>query len=207
MLGTMRLPRLPRFKTVEAARESLGRIAEKAKVPRYLNKVVPREGTSHAGVTHVCKRIWAQHDRLFPRTCRYCMHFDFKRGQDSLHGRLADGEADMLNVTAQRHLIDDFQWDVDGKPADLDTRLLGACDVHEAYVLRTGVCVHFERVAGGALVAPEDRVETTPEQVTGWRPAVDPTDTAVAVPDPVSYEPHVVRDGHKGVEDVAKDRG
>lgn len=211
MLCTMKLSKVTGFKTVSAAREALGRAEERFKLPRRLNKVVPRKGTSHEGVTRACKRVWSYHDRMFPRRCEHCIHFDYKRGQDSLHGRLADGEADMLNVTAQQHLMQDFAWDVDGVTVNVDTNQLGGCDVHDAYVLPTGTCVHFERTPGGALVPPEDRVETKAEEVTGWKPPVDPEEDATPTPEAVVYpDDSVVRPeavGGERVQDGAKSDG
>jgi hypothetical protein len=183
----MTLPKITDLKSVTAVREAVARVSERRGIPRRLNKVVPRDGTSHPGVTRVCKKIWSYHDKLFPRACEFCVHFDFKLGQDSLAGRSVESEEEAANLTAQRHLLRDYTWDVDGREVTMEPDDLGGCTVHEAYVARNSACEHFERTRGGALVPLEQRVETEPEQVTGWKRAVDPEQDEVEAPEPVAY--------------------
>lgn len=186
----MALPKIPRINSVAEAREALARFTERRRIPQRLNVVIPRKGTSHAKIARLCKRFWDYHDWLFPRQCRYCMHFDYVHGQESIHGKQAADEADIANVTAQRHLIEDYTWDVDGRDVQIAVEDLGGCDVHNSYVIRQGTCPHFERTAGGALVPPEQRVETEPEDIKGWKPPVDPTSKAqedIEIPAAVAY--------------------
>lgn len=179
--------KLSRFESLVTVREALARLEERRKVPQRLNRFVPRDGTSNPDVTRVCEKVWSYHDRLFPRRCEFCCHFDFKLGQDSLNGRTVESEEEAANLTAQRHLFEDYVWDVDGGEVTVRPEDLGGCTVHEAYVAREMCgCEHFERTPGGALVPLEARKTTTPEELTGWKAPADVQDD-VEVPAAVVY--------------------
>jgi hypothetical protein len=100
-----------------------------------------------------------------------------------------ENEQEAVNLTAQQHLLRDYVWDVEGREVTMDPESLGGCNVHEAYVTQAGVCEHFERIHGGALVPPEQRVIPKPEEVTGWHAAVNPLHDGVEVPEAVVYPP------------------
>lgn len=145
---------------------------EKHRFPHFLNRLFPRGGESKLG-----RWVWGRHDIIFPRRCSVCLHYDFEHGQQSIGGQLVESEDEAANLIAQQHLMHDYVWDVDGEEVRVDLAELGACKVHDSYVLPGGSCGQFERSAGGALdPEPGGERDAAPEAggLAGWNPARDP---------------------------------
>lgn len=160
---------------VEQIRERVGALAERVRVPHVVDAVFPRVGSSHPGLKRLGRGVWKVYDRAFPRYCRHCIHYDYQLGQDNLEGKTLESEGEAQNLVAQKLLMGDFVWDVDGEEVRIKLTDLGACSVREVYTFREGTCPRFARTPGGALDLP-DAVSEAPSGVTGWRKPRKPSE-------------------------------